>query len=65
MKQKESKAELVKRLEKAFAIEDKYFPGYLGNPQTLGAFVAGIPRMPAKRAGARTRRHGARKNGKG
>lgn len=62
---KESKAALMKHLRRIAAIEDKYFPGYLGNPQTLGAFVAGIPRMPAKRAGARSRRHGARKNGKG
>ena len=58
---KESKAELVKRLKKAFAIEDKYFPGYLGNPQTLGAFVAGIPRPRAKRTSARPRRRGARR----
>ena len=62
---KESKADLVKRLEKFCAIEDKYFPGYLGNPQTLGAFVAGIPRTPAKRGGARSRRNGARKSVKG
>ena len=58
---KESKAELVKRLKKAFAIEDKYFPGYLGNPQTLGAFVAGIPRTRAKRTAVRSRRGSVRR----
>ena len=42
---KESKAELVKRLEKIFAVEDD-FPGYLGNPQSLGAFMASVRRPP-------------------
>jgi hypothetical protein len=33
---KETKAQLVKRLEKIFAVE-KDFPGYLGNPRSFGA----------------------------
>ena len=42
---KESKVKLVKRLEKVFVIEDD-FPGYLGNPQSLGAFMASVRRQP-------------------
>lgn len=54
---KESKTELVKRLEKVFVIEDD-FPGYLGNPQSLGAFMASVRRQPA-RPRRRTQRNGA------
>ena len=61
----DSKAALVKRLKRIADMEDKYFPGYLGNPQTLGAFVAGIPRPRAKRPATRIRRNGARKSVKG
>jgi hypothetical protein len=46
---KESKAELVKRLEKIFAAED-YFPGYLGNPNSFGAFGATIPAARRRKA---------------
>ena len=53
---KETKAELVKRLEQVFAVEDD-FPGYLGNPRSFGAFVAPIRRKPA----ARRRRAAARR----
>ena len=37
MKQKMSEAEMVRRLRKGTADEDKYFPGVLGNPVTFAA----------------------------
>lgn len=45
---KESKAELVKRLEKVFAVEAD-FPGYLGNPRSLGITLPSMRRKIAAR----------------
>ena len=60
---KESKARLVKRLEKIFAVEDD-FPGYLGNPQNLGAFVACLRPATAASTTPRKRRARSRKTAK-
>lgn len=54
---KESKAEIVKRLEKICALETD-FPGYLGNPQSMGAFIASLRRAPSR---PRRRKRGATK----
>jgi hypothetical protein len=35
--QKSSEAEMIRRLEKVAAVEEKYFPGVLGNPVTFAA----------------------------
>ncbi len=48
---KDTEAALVKRLEKIADIEDKYFPGYLGNPTSLGII---LPSMRRKIAARRT-----------
>lgn len=45
---KESKAELVKRLEQVFAVEAD-FPGYLGNPRSLGITLPSMRRKTAAR----------------
>ena len=45
---KESKAELVKRLREVFAVEDD-FPGYLGNPSSLGIILPSMRRKPVVR----------------
>ena len=45
---KESKAELVKRLQQVFAVEDD-FPGYLGNPSSLGIILPSMRRKSAAR----------------
>jgi hypothetical protein len=37
MKRKVSEAEMIRRLKKGTADEDKYFPGVLGNPVTFAA----------------------------
>jgi len=37
MKQKVSRAEMIRRLKEVTADEDKYFPGVLGNPVTFAA----------------------------
>ena len=34
---KVSEAEMIRRLEKVAAVEEKYFPGVLGNPVTFAA----------------------------
>lgn len=53
---KESKAELVKRLEKVFAVEAD-FPGYLGNPRSLGITLPSMRRKTtARRRKPATRR---------
>jgi len=36
MKKKQTEAQIIKDLEKAYASED-YFPGFLGNPVTFAA----------------------------
>ena len=36
MKKKQSEAQIIRDLEKAYASED-YFPGFLGNPVTFAA----------------------------
>ena len=46
---KDSEAALVKRLEKIADIEDKYFPGYLGNPRALGIILPSMRRKPVVR----------------
>ena len=46
---KDSKAALVKRLEKIGDMEDKYFPGYLGNPTSLGIILPSMRRKIAER----------------
>lgn len=45
---KESKAELVKRLEQVFAVEAD-FPGYLGNLRSLGITLPSMRRKTAAR----------------
>lgn len=52
---KETKAELVKRLERAFAVEDD-FPGYLGNPRSLGIVLPSMRRKATARRRASTPR---------
>ena len=46
---KDTEAALVKRLEKIADIEDKYFPGYLGNPTILGIILPSMRRKIAAR----------------
>jgi hypothetical protein len=46
---KDSEATLVKRLETIADIEDKYFPGYLGNPTSLGIILSSMRRKLAAR----------------
>jgi len=46
---KDSEAALVKRLEKIADMEDKYFPGYLGNPTALGIILPSMRRKIAAR----------------
>lgn len=46
---KDSEAALVKRLEKIADMEDKYFPGYLGNPTSLGIILPSMRRKIAAR----------------
>ena len=46
---KDSEAALVKRLGKIADIEDKYFPGYLGNPTSLGIILPSMRRKIAAR----------------
>lgn len=59
MKQSKAQAhaELIKNLERIGDMEDKYFPGYLGNPTALGII---LPSMRRKIA-ARRRKPAARK----
>jgi len=37
MKQKVSRAEMIRRLKEVAELEEKYFPGVLGNPVTFAA----------------------------
>ena len=52
----QAQAELIKNLERIGDMEDKYFPGYLGNPTSLGIIlpsmrrkIAALRRKPAAR----------------
>ena len=45
----QSEAELIKNLERIADIEDKYFPGYLGNPRALGIILPSMRRKPVVR----------------
>ena len=45
----QSEAELIKNLERIADIEDKYFPGYLGNPTSLGIILPSMRRKIAVR----------------
>ena len=45
----QSEAELIKNLERIADMEDKYFPGYLGNPTSLGIILPSMRRKIAAR----------------
>ena len=68
MKQKVSRAEMIRRLKEVTADEDKYFPGVLGNPVTF-AGRWGLPlsksyrEFKAKELAAQKRRWTKSQNG--
>ena len=45
----QAQAELIKNLERIGDMEDKYFPGYLGNPTALGIILPSMRRKIAAR----------------
>ena len=69
MKQKVSRAEMIRRLKEVTADEDKYFPGVLGNPVTF-AGRWGLPlsksyrEFKARELAAQKRRWRKAKNGR-
>jgi hypothetical protein len=44
-----TEAELIENLERIADMEDKYFPGYLGNPTALGIILPSMRRKIAAR----------------
>ena len=69
MKQKVSRAEMIRRLKEVAELEEKYFPGVLGNPVTFAARW-GLPlsksyrEFKARELAAQKRRWSKAKNGR-